>query len=209
MLFNIGDLVTRNSYNNDIVFKIVDIDNDIAILEGVDIRLSADSKLDDLKKEMKVESDDDSILDRFDSNNLVWSYQTPKDGFNIKYSIGVQYPSWVDDFKGLERNDGGNYIPEATVFRKAVSAYQRISENIVLFDVVIWRFGFTLSLLLLAFYYTIIRKIKVIPVYLPTLISVLFWIALMSHQDYRYLWFMFVNTFFLIIFTLMEKKKIK
>ena len=149
------------------------------------------------------------IRDRFDSNNLVWSYQTPKDGFNIKYSIGVQYPSWVDDFKGLERNDGGNYIPEATVFRKAVSAYQRISENIVLFDVVIWRFGFTLSLLLLAFYYTIIRKIKVIPVYLPTLISVLFWIALMSHQDYRYLWFMFVNTFFLIIFTLMEKKKIK
>ena len=32
MLFNIGDLVTRNSYKNDVVFKIIDIDNDIAIL---------------------------------------------------------------------------------------------------------------------------------------------------------------------------------
>ena len=50
MLFNIGDLVTRNSYNNDVVFKIIDIDNDIAILKGVNIRLCADSKLDDLKK---------------------------------------------------------------------------------------------------------------------------------------------------------------
>ena len=54
MLFNIGDLVTRNSYNNDIFFRIIDIDNDIALLEGVNIRLSADSKLDDLKKENEV-----------------------------------------------------------------------------------------------------------------------------------------------------------
>lgn len=70
MLFNIGDLVTRNSYNNDIVFKIVDIDNDIAILEGVNIRLSADSKLDDLRKEDKIKNDDEEILDRFDNNKL-------------------------------------------------------------------------------------------------------------------------------------------
>ena len=33
MLFNIGDLVTRNSYNNDTIFKIVDIDSDIAYLK--------------------------------------------------------------------------------------------------------------------------------------------------------------------------------
>ena len=65
MLFNIGDLVTRNSYHNDIVFKIVDINNDLAILEGVNIRLSADSKISDLKKEEKVVNDDLEILDRF------------------------------------------------------------------------------------------------------------------------------------------------
>lgn len=70
MLFNIGDLVTRNSYNNDIVFEIVDIDNDIAILKGVNIRLSADSKLDDLKKEKEVLNDDDDLLDRFGENEL-------------------------------------------------------------------------------------------------------------------------------------------
>jgi len=70
MLFNIGDLVTRNSYNNDIVFKITDIDNDIAILEGVNIRLSADSKLDDLKRAESVSNDDDDLLDRFGEDTL-------------------------------------------------------------------------------------------------------------------------------------------
>ena len=65
MLFNIGDIVTRNSYHNDVVFKIVDIDGDYAILEGVNIRLLADSKLDDLKKENEVKNDDEEILDRF------------------------------------------------------------------------------------------------------------------------------------------------
>ena len=48
MLFNIGDLVTRTSHNNDLVFKIKSIDNDIAILEGINIRLLADSPLEDL-----------------------------------------------------------------------------------------------------------------------------------------------------------------
>ena len=70
MLFNIGDLVTRNSYNNDVIFKIVDIDNDIAILKGVNIRLCADSKLDDLKKEKKAKNDDEDMLIRFGESEL-------------------------------------------------------------------------------------------------------------------------------------------
>ena len=48
MLFNIGDYVTRKSYNNDMVFKIKEIHNDVVILEGVNIRLIADSPINDL-----------------------------------------------------------------------------------------------------------------------------------------------------------------
>ena len=70
MLFKIGDIVTRNSYNNDVLFKIIDIDNDIAILNGVDIRLVADSKIDDLKKEKEKISNDDDVLERFSDINL-------------------------------------------------------------------------------------------------------------------------------------------
>ena len=48
-MFKIGDVVTRNSYNNDIIFTIIDIKDDIAYLKGIDVRLYADSNLDDLE----------------------------------------------------------------------------------------------------------------------------------------------------------------
>ena len=55
-MFKIGDVVTRNSYNNDIIFTIIDIKDDIAYLKGIDVRLYADSSLDDLEKAL-VNSD--------------------------------------------------------------------------------------------------------------------------------------------------------
>lgn len=71
MLFKINDLVTRNSYNNDTVFRIIDIDGDIAILKGVNIRLCADSPLSDLKKVDSEENqnDDETYLERFNEYN--------------------------------------------------------------------------------------------------------------------------------------------
>lgn len=47
-MFNIGDYVTRNSYDNDIVFKIIRIENEMYYLKGVSVRLYADSKKEDL-----------------------------------------------------------------------------------------------------------------------------------------------------------------
>ena len=46
----VGSLVTRYKYNHDVVFKIIDVVNDIAILKGEYVRLSADAPLSDLKK---------------------------------------------------------------------------------------------------------------------------------------------------------------
>lgn len=47
-MFKVGDFVTRKSYNNDILFVIVDINDSLAYLKGKDVRLYADSTLDDL-----------------------------------------------------------------------------------------------------------------------------------------------------------------
>ena len=47
-MFNVGDLVTRNSYNNDLLFVITEIDDDICYLKGVNIRLIADANISDL-----------------------------------------------------------------------------------------------------------------------------------------------------------------
>lgn len=51
MNFSIGDIVSRKSYNNDIIFQIIDITDNIVTLKGVDLRLYADCVIDDLKKE--------------------------------------------------------------------------------------------------------------------------------------------------------------
>lgn len=47
-MFKVNDYVTRKSYNNDTVFKIIDIVSNNYILKGIDMRLIADSPLDDL-----------------------------------------------------------------------------------------------------------------------------------------------------------------
>lgn len=67
MALKVGDLVTRNSYKNDIIFKIENIVDDNYILKGINMRLCADSKEEDLqlyeKKEEKKVEDDESFFD--------------------------------------------------------------------------------------------------------------------------------------------------
>ena len=58
MIFNVGDFVTRKSYNNDIIFKIIKIDNDKVYLKGIEIRLLADANIEDLVKSEKLLTDD-------------------------------------------------------------------------------------------------------------------------------------------------------
>ena len=68
MLFKIGDLVTRKSYNNDMVFRIVDIRDGQAILSGFNIRLVADAYMDDLviykEEKEKLIKDDSNFVER-------------------------------------------------------------------------------------------------------------------------------------------------
>ena len=53
------DYVTRKSYDNDIVFKVLFIMNNLAYLQGVDIRLIADSYIDDLIKVEQIRNNDE------------------------------------------------------------------------------------------------------------------------------------------------------
>ena len=56
-----GDKVTRISYNHDTVFVITNIKNDIYYLKGVEVRLFADSPLEDLVKYDKEEEKEEEI----------------------------------------------------------------------------------------------------------------------------------------------------
>lgn len=57
-MFQVGDIVTRKSYDNDIIFKIVVINDNICTLKGVSVRLFADSPKEDLKIYDDGETDD-------------------------------------------------------------------------------------------------------------------------------------------------------
>ena len=63
MIFFIGDIVSRNSYKNDLLFKITNIDGDRIILEGIDERLIADCNSSDLRKEIEILNDDKEIIE--------------------------------------------------------------------------------------------------------------------------------------------------
>lgn len=85
MNFKVGDHVTRDSYDNDIVFVIIGIKDNIALLKGFDLRLIADSPLSDLK--ISEEREDDFIdnieldidINRMDrGNDSEFFYLPPK-----------------------------------------------------------------------------------------------------------------------------------
>ena len=75
MEFKINNYVTRNSYNNDTIFKIIDIIDNNYILKGVDIRLFADSPIEDLNLcDYSIEEDkiDDYMYLKMERNNYFY-----------------------------------------------------------------------------------------------------------------------------------------
>ena len=54
-----GDYVTRKSYNNDTVFKVLNIKDNTYYLKGVDVRLYADSTKEDLIKVINEQDRED------------------------------------------------------------------------------------------------------------------------------------------------------
>lgn len=70
-MFFKGELVTRKSHNNDVVFKIKEIKDNYVKLKGYDIRLYADCYVDDLKKHNDIRSIDEEIVLPIESKNYI------------------------------------------------------------------------------------------------------------------------------------------
>ena len=71
MEIKINSIVTRISHNHDVIFKVLNIKDNICYLKGENIRLYADSPIDDLKIYQKEKEDnfenkieEEIILDR-------------------------------------------------------------------------------------------------------------------------------------------------
>ena len=118
MDFRIGDYVSRISHKHDIVFKIVGFDKDIVYLYGVDFRLCADSKVDDLVKVEDYSNDEDrkivqeNIRDyKFDRNQF---FYLPGKILHID-SDGDYLDRCMDFYKNMNIKANGIVILETEV----------------------------------------------------------------------------------------------
>lgn len=70
-MINIGDYVTRKSYKHDILFKVIDKEDNNYILTGVNVRLIADAKEEDLTISSEREENDEEVYERVERSILL------------------------------------------------------------------------------------------------------------------------------------------
>ena len=134
-MFKIGDFVTRNSYNNDILFTIIDIKDDIAYLKGIEVRLYADSRLDDLEE---ADVDYDTNKDRNDAKKI-------KDMLNLDRSEYFYLPGkilhidgdkdylrrCIDFYKDMHLEAYGVNLDEDDFSKKITSCLEKYNPDIL------------------------------------------------------------------------------
>ena len=101
MNFVKGELVTRISYEHDLLFKIIAIKNDQAILHGIDMRLEADAPVDDL-----VRVDDQELKER---------NKTGKEQEEFSYRLFKQDYQMLREKRDFESTD--KYQQDTNYFR--------------------------------------------------------------------------------------------
>ncbi len=133
--FKVGDYVTRNSYNNDILFIIADIKGDIAYLKGIDVRLYADSNLDDLESVSLVLDND---KDRSDAKKI-------KDMLNLDRSEYFYLPGkilhidgdndylrrCIDFYKDMHLEAYGVNLDEEDFDKEIISCLEKYKPDIL------------------------------------------------------------------------------
>lgn len=131
-MFNIGDYVTRNSYNNDVVFKIINIDDDLYYLKGVNIRLYADSYKEDLKLYNSDNSDDNFLpsIEEYRKLNRSEYFYLP--GKILHLDGDKEYlDSCLDFYKKNKLRAYGVYFKEEDLASNIVSLLEKYTPDIV------------------------------------------------------------------------------
>ncbi len=131
MKFMVGDVVTRKSHQHDILFKIIEIDHNNVFLKGIDVRLIADSSIDDLVKVVDE-------IDFYKEDRLL--IQKAKDHLNLDRSEYFYLPGKI-----LHIDADNDYLERCINFYRdlKVEAYglnlkegdvaSKISENLALY----------------------------------------------------------------------------
>ncbi len=120
-----GNLVSRKSYGDDIIFKVESIQREVAILRGIEVRLLADAVLSDLtlkdehlyQREAAVEN-----TRAIDAKRLQGLYQ------DIRRTRVEQHHSSVDDSMYFELPGRILHLDgDATYLRKSMEVYEQLN----------------------------------------------------------------------------------
>ncbi|MRH45000.1 sporulation peptidase YabG [Aquibacillus halophilus] len=130
MDFTTGELVTRKSYNNDILFRVINIDNNIVLLHGEDIRLEADAKVDDLVKveDRELEKRKKKIKEKEDYSFRLFrqDYQLMKEKREYETTSGYNQPANYFQIPARVLHLDGDRL----YLKKCIDLYQRIGLQV-------------------------------------------------------------------------------
>ncbi|MCX8075074.1 MAG: sporulation peptidase YabG [Clostridia bacterium] len=159
-VFKIGDVVARKSYSYDILFKVVDIRNDIADLVGLTVRIVADSPLYDLvhisseeldrrlrnieiSSRERISRNYSNISKRFNMRAPVQQNETPniykkeniykKPGVILHIDGDAEYAQKCkDNYTKMGLTSYTYNIPEPEQYKSVYSLLQKIRPNILI-----------------------------------------------------------------------------
>ncbi len=135
IILNVGDLVGRKSYNCDVIFKITRINNDIADLSGVYVRLYADSDINDLilidSNELEKRKEESLRSKRI----IVEEYKEKMNhitGKILHLDSDIEYLNkCMELYKELNIYANGILIDESEINQKIIELIKKYRPNIV------------------------------------------------------------------------------
>ncbi len=81
-----------------------------------------------------------------------------------------------------------------------IRAYRNIFGNYVILDSLVLRPGiYNVLLILIGYYLWITHNRKMLMIFLPYLGNTLTWVILMSHQSFRYVWYIQLLSMFILL----------
>lgn len=121
-----GDLVTRKSYNNDLLFRVSSIKQDQAILYGEDTRLKADAPMDDLiqlqERELEKRRQKEKEKEDFSYRLFRQDYQLMKEKREYQSTDGYFHDASYFQIPAKVLHLDGDQM----YLRKCIALYQRI-----------------------------------------------------------------------------------
>jgi spore coat assembly protein len=117
-----GDCVSRMSYGDDIIFKVINIQREVAILRGIEVRLLADAKLSDLRRAEQLPSHREASIANAraaDEKRLHTFYHEIR-RIQVDQAAGDAHPFFELPGRILHLDGDANYL------RKSMEVYERL-----------------------------------------------------------------------------------